>query len=291
MGKAGSSVVKQLLSLLQDLIVAPLSEVLRAAVAFLPNIAVAAVILLVGWGAAVLLRKIIAKLLKAVGFNVISEKIGLTRFLRHGGVTHQPSHLIGLVVYWVIIFSMLIALFGALKLAAASSFLIGVLSFIPSLIVSLVILGLGLFLGRFLGNLVEHSSRLADFPFHKLLAALTRYGVIVVALFGILDYLNLASTLLSGSFALVFIIVPSVAVVAILIGGRSLVTSMLAGRFLMRDLKAGDRVSFDSIEGEIVSIDFITTKIRCPRGVIIIPNGELSTKILTAIARKQSDTK
>lgn len=271
------------LALVKSLILSPVTDVYRAVVAFLPNVALAAAILLVGWGAAILLRKLITKLLTALGFNVLCDKVGLTRILKRGGVTDSPSRILGLVVYWIIIFSMLIAVFEALQLSAASTFLIHVLSFIPSIVVSMVILALGLFLGRFLGNLVERSSQIADLPLHKILGAITRYGVIIVALFGILDYLKLSSTLLSGSFALVFIVVPVVVAIAALIGGRSMVASLIAGWALIRDLKQGDRISFDSIEGEIISIDFVTTKIRCSDGEIIVSNGELVGKAVKRI--------
>jgi len=275
--------MRRFLSIFQELIVQPLSNVYHVVVALLPNLALAVVIVLVGWGAAILLRKVVSKLLKAIGFNVLSEKMGLTRFLRRGGVTDQPSRILGLVVYWIIIFSMLIAMFGALRLTAASTFLVDVLSFIPKIIVSIVILELGVFLGRFLGRLVDRSSQVADLPFHAMIGVITRYGVIIVALFGILDYLKLSSTLLSGSFTLVFVVVPALLVLAALLGGRSLLASMLAGRFLIRDLKAGDRIAFDGIDGEIVSIDVITTKIRCQDGEFIISNADLSSKVIRRI--------
>ena len=111
-------------------------------------------------------------------------------------------------------------------------------------------------------------------------------------LFGILDYLELSISFLSGSFTLVFIVVPIVAALALLIGGRSLLASMLAGRSLTRDLKPGDRIRFDSIEGEIISIDLVTTKLGCADGEIIIPNGVLSSKVLkllTPVLRKPKE--
>ncbi|HUI70670.1 MAG TPA: mechanosensitive ion channel domain-containing protein [Spirochaetia bacterium] len=104
-------------------------------------------------------------------------------------------------------------------------------------------------------------------------------------LFGILDYLELSISFLSGSFTLVFIVVPIVAALALLIGGRSLLASMLAGRSLTR-------IRFDSIEGEIISIDLVTTKLGCADGEIIIPNGVLSSrvlKLLTPVLRKPKE--
>lgn len=279
-GTPSAGAVNRLVSIFDELVAHPLAGAYHTVVAFLPNVLLALVTAVVGWFAAVLLRKLFTKLLRAIGFNVLSEKVGLTKFLKRGGVTETPARIVGLVVYWIIIFSMLIGVFQALDLTAASAFLVEVLGFIPKIVVSIVILSLGIFLGRFLGNLAERSSKLADLPFHRIMGTVTRYAVILVAGYGVLGYLNLTSTLVSGSFTLVFIVVPALLFVAFLFGGRSFLSGLLAGRFLTRDLKVGDQISFDSLTGTVKSIDVTTTKIATNDGEMIVPNTVLSEKII-----------
>lgn len=272
--------MNRILSIFDELVVRPLSDAYRAVVALLPNLLLALAIVLVGWFAALVLRKLITKLLRALGFNVLAEKLGLTKFLKRGGVSETPARIVGLIIYWVIIFSMLIAVFQTLNLTAASAFLIDVLSYIPKIIVSIVILWLGIFLGRFLGNLADRSSKLADLPFHRLLGNLTRYAVILVAAYGVLGYLRLTSALISGSFTLVFLVVPALLILGLFFGGHTFIASLLAGRFLTRDFKAGDRIAFDSLSGTVKSIDVTTTKIQTEEGEVIVPNAVLSQKII-----------
>lgn len=72
--------------ILQDLIVKKLGQLYQSATELGPKVTLAIIIFLVGWICAVLLKKIISKLLKALGLDVVSEKTGLKHFLEKGGV-------------------------------------------------------------------------------------------------------------------------------------------------------------------------------------------------------------
>jgi len=104
----------------QDLVVRRLNQVYQLSVELAPKLLLSLIILLTGWLCAVLFKKIVYKLLKAFGFDVLCEKTGLKRFLEKGGVQKNPSLVIGLGFYWLIAFSALIMAFNALELEAGA---------------------------------------------------------------------------------------------------------------------------------------------------------------------------
>jgi len=271
----------------QDLVVIKLEQLYQFTMQFGPKIALAIIIFLIGWVCAILLKKIVSKLLKALGLDVLSEKAGFKHFLEKGGIQKKPSALAGLVFYWIIIFSALITAFNTLELNTASQLIQQVLSYMPKFIVALILFVMGIFLSQFVGKLVETTSHLASINFYRLIGKAARYLVMALAIMICLEYLGVAKT----SIAIIFGVVPLIVSLLFIMGGREIVSSILAGRLLMKEYKQGDTIEFDSISGQIQSINVVTTKITGKEGEIIIPNSELAKKIIKKITKSSSQNR
>ena len=94
----------------------PVKALLNKVSAFMPNIIGAGIIVLIGWFAAGLVRKIVSSLLAATGLDRLSERVGLADTL---GET-KLSDLIGLVLYVLILIPVAIAGLNALQLDAVT---------------------------------------------------------------------------------------------------------------------------------------------------------------------------
>jgi len=275
--------MSRFLEIFNDLVIKTLSQVYEFSIRLAPKIVFSLIILLIGWVCAVLLKKIFSKLLKALGFDVLSEKTGLKHFLERGGIQKPFSSIIGLGIYWIIVFSALIMVFNALGLEVASRLIEQVIFYIPKIIVALILITLGIFLSQFIGKLVGASARLANIPFHIALDRLARYIIISLSVMIALEYLGMAAAIIIHYAVIVFIVLPLMAALIFLIGGRDILSSMLAGRLIIKEYRKGDVVEFDSISGQIESIDFITTKIKSKEGLVIVPNSELVRKIIKKV--------
>lgn len=271
----------------QNLVVKRLNQAYQFSAELVPKLLLSLIILLIGWLCAVLLKKIVYKLLKALGFDVLCEKIGLKGFLERGGVQKTPSLVIGLGFYWLIIFSALIMVFNALELEAGAQLVKQVIFYIPKTIAALIILVVGVFLSQFVNRFIETSSRLANIPFSNILARIARYTVIALAIIVGLEYLDVAASIIFESFLILFIVVPLVFSLVFLVGGRQILSSILAGRILKKELKEGETINFDTISGQIEIVNLTVTKIKSGGEEIIIPNSELITKTIRRIKRGQ----
>ena len=267
----------------QYLVVKRLNQAYQFSTEFAPKLLLALIILFIGWLCAVLLKKIISKFLKALGFVVLSQKIGLKNFLENGGVKQNPSFIIGLGFYWLIILSALIMAFNTLELEAAARLIRQVVWYIPKIIVTLIILVLGIFLSKFVSRFVQTTSRLANIPFFSVLGIIARYAVIAIAIILGLEYLDVATSIIFESFLIVFIVVPLICALVLIVGGRQVVASILAGRLLKKEFKEGETINFDTASGQIKAINLIVTKIRSGGEEIIIPNSELITKTIKRV--------
>lgn len=264
----------------QALVINTLNKAYQFATQFAPKLTLAVIILLIGWLCALLLKKIVTKLLKALGFDVVSEKTGLRRFLERGGITRSPSSVIGLGFYWLIIFSALVMLFNTLELEMASQLVKQAVFYLPRVVVAAILFALGIFLSKFSAKFVDKTAHLANIPMYGLLGRVAGYAIIALATMIALNYLGVASSIIVQYAFIIFGVVPLVVCLIFLIAGRDIVASILAGRFLMKEYKRGERIEFDSISGEIESVGFITTKIKSNAEQILIPNSELAKKIV-----------
>ncbi len=70
-------------------------EFLHQVAAFLPRLALAIVIVACGWLVAKAVRFAIEKGLRAVNFNVLSERAGTDHFLQRGGLRGDTTTLFG----------------------------------------------------------------------------------------------------------------------------------------------------------------------------------------------------
>ena len=265
----------------QALVVKKLVQSYQFTMEFGPKIALAIIIFLIGWICAVLFKKIVSKLLKALGFDVLSEKTGLKHFLEKGGVQKKPSALIGLLFYWAIIFSALVMAFDTLELNTVSQLIKQVLSYMPKFAVAFILLVMGIFLSQFVGRLVEAISHLASIHFYRALGKTARYLVMALAIMICLEYLGVARS----AIIIIFGVVPLIASLVLIIGGREIISSILAGRLLMKEYKQGDTIEFDSTSGRITTVDLVFTKITAKDGEIVIPNSELAKKIIKRVER------
>lgn len=134
----------------------PVQGMVDKILAMLPNILAAAVIGLVGWFVAKILRDLVQNLLRVVGFDKLGEKAGLT-----GNVS--LSQLAGLLVF---IFVFVPALVGALNTlqieaisAPATDMLGAFMAAIPDIFAAVIILSVAFVLARFISGLI---SRMLD---------------------------------------------------------------------------------------------------------------------------------
>ncbi|UCD15076.1 MAG: mechanosensitive ion channel [Candidatus Omnitrophota bacterium] len=267
----------------QELVVRRIEQLYQFTVNTGPKIFLAVFILLIGWVCALLLKKIIAKLLKAFGFDVLAQKLALKNFLEKGGVSKRPSLIVGSGFYWLIMFSALVMAFNTLELPAASQLIRAAVLYIPKIIVAFIFVALGMFLSQFMAQFVGASARLAKIPFHRFLEKLTKYVIVGLAVMFALEYLGVTTTVVMEYMVIIFGVIVLAVSLIFLIGAREIVSCMLAGRFLLKIYTKADIIEFDSVSGQIESIDLITTKIKSEKGQVIIPNSELVKKVVKRI--------
>lgn len=263
-------------AIFDELVVKTLQNVYESAFKYGSKAVFVLLIIGIGWICAVIIKKICAKMLRALGFDVVSEKVGISKLLQKGGISKAPSVLIGSAFYWLILLSALMMAFNSMELETASQLLRQTVLYLPKIIAALVLLSLGGFLGHFVAELVESASKVSNAPFPEVLAKVARWAVIAAAMMMALETLDIAKEIVTKTFVIVFGVAPAAAVALLLFAGRETLANALAGKTVAMDFKPGDMIEMEGVSGEIVSIDAVTTKIKAADEIIVLPNSMLA---------------
>ena len=145
-------------------ILGPVQSMVDKVLAFLPNILVAVIILVLGWFFASILRRIVIGVLTAVGADRVGTRIGLRA---EGGRSGSISHVVGWTVFLLVLIPVFLAALDALKLQAltkpTSEMLGRVLNAIPSIFAAVLVLVIAYVVGRIVSQLVTRILESAGF--------------------------------------------------------------------------------------------------------------------------------
>jgi len=173
--------------------------------AFIPKFIGFLVIMLVGWLVAKALGKAVTFLLRKVGFDNFSNRIGLTRFEQRMGIHLDPADFLGQIVFWFVILIFLVPAFDTLGLTSVNGILNQLISYIPNVFVAVLILFLGVLLATVAADLVRGATATAGIGNPNVFAAIARWAIILFAAMMALTQLQVASALVVELFgAIVF---------------------------------------------------------------------------------------
>lgn len=216
---------------IQDIIQDSITAFTRGIVGVLPNILAAIVILIVGWIIAKVLKVWSGRLLKVVKFPTLTKRAGIDEFLAKGAIKQSPSDVVGVLVYWLVMLIVLMTAINALGLEVASELLNQILLYIPNIIVAVIVVTVGLYAANFIAALVRTAAANAGIEEAGLVAALSRWALIIFTLALALDQLRIGRDIVSYGFLIIFGAAALAAALAVGLGAREVVGGYLSERF------------------------------------------------------------
>jgi hypothetical protein len=211
-----------------DAVLTSLSSLWFQFAAFLPSLIAALVVFFVGWAIAIAAGRLVEKLLVVLRVNQGFEQLrGLKSAVERAGLSMNVSLLIGEIVKWFLIIVTLLAATDILGLDEISSFLTSVLLYIPNVVVAALILIIAVVLSNFVYRTVLASITAAGFGSANMVAAVSKWSIIVFALLAALTQLNVAVTLIQTIVTAFFAMIALAGGLAFGLGGKDLATKWL----------------------------------------------------------------
>jgi small-conductance mechanosensitive channel len=250
---------------------------------FLPRLAGALVLLVIGLLVAWLLARIARKALHAAGLDDLADRWGVTPHLRRTGLPGSLTTVIGAAIRISLSLIVIFAALSLLGLQFLSDSLNAAVLAIPNVLIAGVLVLAGLVLGSFVRQRVDRLTYQLDFPVPLGQVA----QITVVTIFAITAAAQIA---VSTAILLVIVVIAlggAVGMVALAfgLGGREVARALSAGRYVRGAYEPGQRISVGEVSGEIASIDGVATVLRAENGgEIRVPNHLLIESVVTVAA-------
>ncbi len=188
--------------------------------AFLPRLALAVAVLIAGWLLAKLARFAVARGLRAINFNVLTERAGVDGFLQQGGLRSDTSGIFALLVYWLVILAAFLIAFDSVGLTYIADLLGKVVLFVPKVIVALLIVTFGAYFSRFVANAVITYCTNVGIQDAALLGTLVQYAIMAFVVLITLDHLAVGGDIIRESFLVILAGVVFALALAFGLGGK-----------------------------------------------------------------------
>jgi hypothetical protein len=184
-------------------------------ITFVPKLAAALVIILVGYLLAKVVASVLNKVLERVGFDRAVERGGLKQALARS--KYDPSDIVAKLAFWLIFLVALQLAFGVFGPNPISDLLQGLIAYLPNVLVAIVLVVVAAAIAKAVSDL--GSSLLSSVSGGQVMAKGAGIAVLVFGAFAALDQLQIAPRIVTGLWYAILAIVVGSAVVAIGGGG------------------------------------------------------------------------
>jgi hypothetical protein len=215
----------------RDLVLSGLRNLGLTLAAVIPSILAMLTLVALGGILGWLAGAVIGRLAHAVRLDERGRSWGLTAALARGGIVRPPSHVLRLVVFWgtfVIFATMGIEALALPGVPGATGLL---MRFITRALAALLVLVVGVLTANFLSHGVLVAAVNAGLPEARLLARVTRWGVLLFTVATALTELGIGRDMVLIAFGITFGGLVLALALAFGIGGRTLASRVLEHRF------------------------------------------------------------
>jgi len=210
-----------------DLLPQTADEFVHRAAVLLPNIVVALGIIILGWLLAKVARFAVERALRAVNFNVLTERAGTDHFLQQGGLQGDTTTLFGLFTYWVVLLATLMQAASEVELVHLANLLNRALLYSPKILFAMLIAVFGSYFARFVGNAVATYCVEAQIPDGDILGKMAQYLVMAFVIMIALRQLEVGGDIVELTFLVLLGGVVLALALAVGLGGKDWAAALL----------------------------------------------------------------
>lgn len=245
-------------------------------IAFLPKLIGA--LLLVGLG--MLLGKVVGftvtRVLQLAGFDRLLSRTAIQTLLDRAGSRRSASHILGVLVFWVIFLLFLISAAEAMGLAIISQGLRDLAYYLPKVGLAGLILVLGLLAANLVRELISLACSTAGILQGPIVAQAFYVAAVLLVVVTSINELGIDTALLNSTITLVIAGLIGGAALSFGLGARSAVANLIAAHYLQPVLRVGQKVKLGQVHGVVAAMTPIAVILETDDGRLVIPAAQFT---------------
>jgi hypothetical protein len=206
-----------------------LQQGLDSLIGFLPKLIGFLIILAIGWIIAKVVKGLLTKALQKVGLDRALHSGHAGQYVEKVAPNSSPSSLIGSIAYWFIFLGALAIAVSQLGIAALDNFVASIGAYLPNIVAAVLIFVIAGAIAAAVGGLVART--MGDTPTGKVVGSVVPVLVMAIATFMILNQLQIATEIVTITYAALIGGVFLAMALAFGLGGRDVAGRMLADAY------------------------------------------------------------
>jgi len=277
-----SDTTTQTIKKIQTTVVDNMNDQWDQLIEFLPNLAGALIILLIGFIVAFIFKRVSTTLFRRLGLDQFSKTAGVSDVMVDAGLSRRPSVLAGKIVFWFVLFIFMVPAANSLGLDELVRIFKGFISYLPKIITALIIIILGIMFAQYLRRLISEKPATLGSNSARTLGNLV-YGVMVTVIVLVaLEQLEIETSLLYNIITLVVGGIMLGLALALGLGSREVAHNLLAGVYAREQFSPDTRLEVGDIEGKVIEVNTLNTLIlTTDNAMVSIPNSKLYGSVIT----------
>lgn len=170
----------------------------------LPKVLGSLVLVVLGWLLAKAFRKGTMKILKLLRVDEMAERSGIEDFLLQGGVRYTTVTLIGNLVYWLVLFTSILAVLNMLGMQVAAELFNKIILYIPNVIVAMIVLIFGTLFAKVIQGITFTYLNNIGISGAQMMGSIAQYAVLIFVVSLALEQLSIGGLVLVSAFQIAF---------------------------------------------------------------------------------------
>lgn len=276
-----SEPLKQVLSIPMEALLNPLNALWAKLVGFVPNILAVLVIVVLGYVVSALLQRLATAILRRVGFDQASRRVGIRATLDRAGIDSTVSEIVGGLIFWLLMLTFLISAAEALGLPNVSRTIDSFVRYLPNVIGAAVILVVGLMIAHFVRDLVRSGTEGLGLDYGQALGS-AAYGILLVVIVSLaVGQLQIETALFNRVVEITLIASGGALALALGLGTREIAKHLVAGVYARELLRTGADLTVAENSGSLEEVGAVYTRLRAKDGTsVYIPNAQLTESVI-----------
>lgn len=257
------------------------AQLLGNFVAFVPNMLGAAVLILVGWLCARLLRAVTLRFVR--NFNRLAERLLSARAATRVTPSERAVRLSADIAFWVVNLLFITAATRMLGLHQFSEWLNKLVAYLPTLVTGALIIGVGMLASTLVRDVtVAFVARTA--PAHSHQAGAVAYGcTMALALVIGLNQIGIDVTLLVTVIAIVAAAALGGLALAFALGARDFIGNLIGAHYMREVYRPSQRLRIGDIEGKIEAFSPVSVTLATAQGRTTLPGRVFNEEIIVLV--------
>jgi hypothetical protein len=248
--------------------------------AIVPDLIFAVIIVLIGILVARLLKTVVNRLINRIDKLIPSSK--LRNRLKKVSL-ERSAQIVAKLVYWIIIVFFLTAATEILGLPIITTWLGGLVHYLPNILIAVIIVFLGIVLGKLVRDLISSAADSAGLLYGTVLAGIGRYAILLITILIAVNQIGIDIAILTGIIDIVLAAILFGAALAFGLGAKISVSNILASYYVQNWYKEGQLVRIGDKKGRIIQFTSTAVILETSDGQLSIPAKKFSEDTSTLI--------